>query len=113
MNYRKIPVDQNVEVRDLVSYDTESGTWKRATNLNTLLGVVCGLPEEQNGELLAFARFSGELEARASQEIPVEGGSLAVEDGGVYVSTSEDQNGRFILPDLNTTPAGGFCVIKL
>ena len=110
----QILVSSDVNIYDLVQFDASQELWVNANKAGGLLGIVCGLPEDESVERVAFVRFSGQVQARATREINAQGGALAVENGGVYVASDpESSSGRYILPSRQAVPVGALCPITL
>ena len=91
----KCSVESSLSVGDLVQYDTAQAKWVALTSSTAYpWGVLASAPvaDETEGSSLYLARiqFAGSCFAKASRNIPDEGGSLAVEAGGVYVDASGD-----------------------
>lgn len=91
----KCSVESTLIVGDLVQYDSASSKWIALTSSSASpWGVVVSTPiaDETEGSSLYLARvqFAGACLVKASRDIPDEGGSLAVESGGVYVDASGD-----------------------
>ena len=91
----KCSVSSTLNIGDLVQYDSASSTWVALTSSSASpWGVVISTPtaDETEGSSLFLARvqFAGACLAKASRDVPDEGGSLAVESGGVYVDASGD-----------------------
>lgn len=88
-----VKVPQNISVGDAVTYDSTSQTFTQATATSTLMGVVVeSASQDEDGHYYAPVTFAGIAWARASRDIPNEGGVLNVESGGVYVDSSSSSN---------------------
>ena len=95
MMFIKCSVASTLNIGDIVQYDSASSTWVALTSPSANpWGVVVSAPvsDETEGSSLYLARvqFAGACLAKASRDIPNDGGSLAVESGGVYVDASGD-----------------------
>ena len=91
----KCSVEQSLSVGDLVQYDTAQDKWLALTSSAAMpWGVVVSTPtaDETEGSSLYLARvqFAGSCLAKASRDVPTQGGCLSVEVGGVYVDADGD-----------------------
>ena len=73
---------------EALSFNSELQIWERASNNNQPLCIARKNAEARNDKFAVEAVFSGAVFARASRSIPIEGGALQVENGGVYVDNS-------------------------
>ena len=85
----QVRVNQNVNVGDVVGFNSESNQFEVTSSSNQLVGVV-----SENAFLsddtfyYANVTFAGICWARASRDIADEGGLIAVENGGVYIDNN-------------------------
>lgn len=91
----KCSVEQSLSNGDLVQYDTTQEKWVALTSSEAMpWGIVVSTPtaDETEGSSLCLARvqFAGSCLAKASRDIPAQGGCLSVEVGGVYVNSEGD-----------------------
>jgi hypothetical protein len=91
----KCSVEQSLSVGDVVQYDTVQEKWLALTSSTAMpWGVVVSTPtaDETEGSSLYLARvqFAGSCLAKASRDVPAQGGCLSVEVGGVYVNLEGD-----------------------
>ena len=82
----KVRVNSSLKIGDVVSFDTTSQLWTTASDLSALVGILRTAPAQAEGDDFFTAEivFSGLAYAKASRDIPAEGGMMAVESGGVY-----------------------------
>lgn len=88
-----VKVNSSVIVGECVAWDDSQ--YSHASSLATPLGVVIEAPtiDDDTQEYYAPVQFAGISWAKASRDIPDEGGELMVESGGVYVDNSADGAG--------------------
>ena len=113
MKYVLLKVHPEVSHGDIVIYDPSASMWVKSNSAEGLLGVISGAVSEEDGEFTAYVRFKGEVEVVAGQQIPAEGGALAVSDGKAFVNGSVSSLNRYILPNETAVGSGAFCVIGL
>ena len=88
-----VKVPQNISVGDVVSYESITQLFLQASSTAALMGVVVeSASQDDDGYYYAPVTFAGITWARASRDIPDEGGVLNVESGGVYVDSSSSSN---------------------
>jgi|GEM_PF-3367959 len=102
-----VKVEQNLKAGDVVAFDPSTQTFNLSSSLATPLGVLSEDAQEAQefdvetqsyiglGYYVAPVSFAGIGLAKASRDIPVEGGELMVENGMVYVDN--DANGAGII----------------
>jgi hypothetical protein len=102
-----VKVEQNLKAGDVVSFDQEKNTFNLSNSLATPLGVLSEDPQkahifnletqqiEEQDYYVAPVSFAGIAFAKASRDIPDEGGELMVENGMVYVDN--EANGAGII----------------
>lgn len=103
----KVKTNNSVVIGDVLSYDSASQTWIPATSLNTPLGVARtnAKPYGDAGtEYVVEMVLQGQVLAKASRDIPDQGGELNVENGAVFVDNTADHCG-IIAPNLIEQPA--------
>lgn len=86
----KVSVQSGLTLGDLVEWSSANSMWVPLTSSSVAhWGVVASEPVADQSEgsslILAQVSFAGNALAKASREIPIEGGLLAIEVGGVYV----------------------------
>ena len=91
--FLKVYCPQNIVVGDVLHFNSTSQKWERATGISHPLCVARSNAEVRNEGYCVEAVFSGSVMAKASRAIPVEGGELQVENGGVYVDNDADGQG--------------------
>ena len=93
-----VKVNSSVIVGECVAWD--GSQYSHASSLATPLGVVIEAPtlDDDTSEYYAPVQFAGIAWAKASRDIPNEGGELMVESGGVYVDNNA--NGAGIIAPL-------------
>lgn len=90
----KINLNENLPVGTVVQFDDTLSAWVSAPNIGTrMIGVLIEVAQQQDGEWIAPACFSGICEARADRTIPASGGSLHVLNGRIYVDETQDSCG--------------------
>ena len=92
----KVKINPSLSAGDVVSFDTATQLWTSASNLSVLVGILRTAPIQAEGDDFSTAEvvFSGIIYARASRDIPAEGGMMTVEAGGIYVGTVSDAKSR-------------------
>lgn len=90
----QVRVNQNVNIGDVVSYNSESSQFEQTTNSSQIVGVVSesAFLSEDNF-YYANVIFAGICFAKASRDIADEGGKIGVESGGIYVDNNSDNLG--------------------
>ena len=109
----KFPCGAEVEIYDIVSYNTASTLYEKAGDSTAYLGVVTDIIEGE--ERLAIIAFNGSHQARTSREVSLHGGAFSVENGRVYLDSTHGSHYRYILPvhptdervEGGVIPAGG------
>ena len=84
--YTRLKVSESLQVGAVVSFNTTSQGWVDAADISALVGIVKTAPSQVEGDDFWTAEiiFSGLAYAKASRDIPAEGGMMAIESGGVY-----------------------------
>lgn len=80
--FTTLKLSSSLPLGSVVSFN--GSAWAPAQDASQLIGVT-GEAFEQDGSWYAPITFAGECFARASRAIALEGGGLAVENGGAYV----------------------------
>ena len=116
--FTRLKVNESLQVGTAVSFDTTSQSWILATDISALVGIVTTAPSQAEGDDFFTSEiiFSGLAYAKASRDIPAEGGMMAVEAGGVYVGNVSDACGVVApIPFDVTTPrlAGELVMVHL
>ena len=103
--YTRLKVSENLQVGTVVSFNTTSQGWVDATDISALVGIVKTAPSQAEGDDFWTAEivFSGLAYAKASRDIPAEGGMMAVESGGVYAGAVSSDCGVVAPSPYNAT----------
>ena len=91
MSWIKIKCDSNIIKGDVLSYDSSSNLYIRASNMNTPIYVAMNNAFEDSetaGVYYVKAKAQGQVEAKASRNIVEQGGFMSVENGAVYVDNT-------------------------
>lgn len=100
-----VKVEENLKSGDVVAFDQTTQTFNLSSSLATPLGVLSEDAQEAQefdvetqtyvglGYYIAPVSFAGIGFAKASRDIPSEGGELMVENGMVYVDNNADGAG--------------------
>tara|TARA_B100001059_G_scaffold65676_1_gene62027 strand:+ start:432 stop:794 length:363 start_codon:yes stop_codon:yes gene_type:complete len=104
----KVYCNENVLKGDIVSYNEETSLWEKASSMSTPVGVakedaVTRIDLNNNERWCCKMVVSGDCYARASRDIPDQGGELKIENGGAYVDNSSDSCG-IIYPNFIDKP---------
>ena len=94
--YLKVYCSSDIQEGDVLHYNSTSQIWERATGIDHPLCVAnqdAVLRNEESNQYAVKAVFAGAVLAKASRSIPVQGGELQVENGGVYVDNSANGQG--------------------
>jgi hypothetical protein len=81
---------------DVLSFNSSSQLWELASSFNTPLGVAnqnAFVDQDDTSRYLVSMSIEGHVLAKASRDIPNEGGELNVENGGVYVDNNANHTG--------------------
>jgi len=105
--FLKVYCSSDIVKGDVLHYNSNSQLWERATGIDHPLCVAdqdASLRSENPDRYAVRAIFAGAAQAKASRSIPVQGGELQVESGGVYVDNTANSQG-IICPQIidNTT----------
>jgi len=98
----KVPTNSDIITGDVLSFDTSAQRWIKATTLVSPLGVArkdATLKVDSSTEYIVEMVMQGQVLAKASRDIPNEGGELNVENGAVYVDNDADHEG-VIVPNI-------------
>lgn len=91
-----VTVESSVTIGTVVKWSSTNSRWESAASVtDELIGVVKSSPDSNN---LAQVQFAGVSWAKASRDIPNEGGYLNIENGKVY-ATSSSTNYGLIAPN--------------
>lgn len=94
MSWIKLKSASDIKKGDVLTYDSASSTYIRATNMNTPLYVAMNDSEQaEDSFYYVKGKIQGQIEAKASRDIPEEGGFIAVENGAIYVDNNMDSCG--------------------
>lgn len=101
----KVKVNSSLNIGDVVSFDSASQSWVAASDLSVLVGILRTAPAQAEGDDFWTAEvvFSGVVYAKASRDIPADGGMMSVESGGVYVGTVSESCGAVAPVPYNVT----------
>ena len=91
----KVKTNQDIVKGDVLSFDSTSQKWTKASSLATPLGAArddARLSEDQTYYYVSMQQ-SGQIEVKSSRLIPDEGGGLNVENGAVFVDNSSNHPG--------------------
>ena len=91
MSWIKIKCNSNIAQGDVLSYDTSSTLYIRASNMNTPLYIAMNDATEDAdnpGTYYVKGKAQGQIEAKASRDIVEQGGCRSVENGAVYVDNT-------------------------
>jgi len=101
----KVKTNSSLNIGDVVSFDASSQLWTAAIDLSELVGILRTAPAQAEGEMFSTAEvvFSGLAYAKASRDIPADGGMMSIESGGVYVGTVSDACGAVAPSPYNAT----------
>lgn len=116
--YVRLKINSSLQIGDVVSFDSTSQSWTLAQNLSKLVGVINSQPTQYEGDDFHTAEivFSGTVQAKASRDVAVEGGLMAVENGGVYVSATDSHCGSIapqLYSDSSVRAAGSLVMVHL
>lgn len=103
--FLKVYCSQNIVKGDVLHYNPSSSLWELAQGIDHPLCVARTNAIVRNGGYSVEAIFSGSILAKASREIPAQGGELQVENGAVFVDNNANGSG-IICPQFidNTDP---------
>ena len=94
--YLKVYCSSDIQQGDVLHYNSTSQIWELATTIDHPVCVAnenAVLRNEDTNQYAVKAVFAGAVLAKASRSIPVQGGELQVENGGVYVDNSANGQG--------------------
>ena len=116
--YVRLKIGSSFQVGNVVSFDSSSQSWALAQDLSKLVGVINSQPIQYDADDFHTAEivFSGTVEAKASRDVSNEGGLMAIENGGVYVSATDPHCGAIAPQPYNaSTPrvAGSLVLVHL
>ena len=103
----KVKGSQDIEKGDVLSYDSSQQLWNKSSSLASPLGVArkdAFLKPEIDDVYIVEIQLQGQAEAKASRDIPDEGGELNVENGMVYVDNNANHDG-IICPNFLDQPS--------
>jgi len=98
----RVLTNSDVLTGDVLSFDSASQKWIKASTLVSPLGVArtdAYLKTNSTTEYVVEMVMQGQVLAKASRDIPNEGGELNVENGAVYVDNAADHEG-IIVPNV-------------
>jgi len=119
MSWIKVKCNNDIVQGDVLSYDTSSTLYIRASNMNTPLYVAMNDAQEDVDNLGTYyvkGKAQGQVEAKASRSVVDEGGFMAVENGAVYVDNNNTYSPGIIWQNfVGATPrvAGDLVTITL
>ena len=89
--YLLVKCSENILTGDVLHFNTQSQIWEKTSTMDS---PICVAEKDaqawSEGGFFVKAIFAGQVLARASRDIPNQGGELQVENGGVYVDNSAD-----------------------
>tara|TARA_B100001063_G_C16730236_1_gene538869 strand:+ start:1050 stop:1403 length:354 start_codon:yes stop_codon:yes gene_type:complete len=89
--YLLVKCNENVLAGDVLYFNTQEQIWEKTSTMGS---PICVAEKDaqawSEGGFFVKAIFAGQVLARASRDIPQQGGELQVENGGVYVDNSAD-----------------------
>lgn len=91
--FLKVYCQSDIVVGDVLHYSTTLNLWEKATTIDHPVCVARSNAITRNEGYAVEAIFSGPCLAKASRTIPVQGGELQVENGGVYVDNTANGQG--------------------
>ena len=103
----RILTNSDILAGDVLSFDSVSQKWIKASSLVSPLGVArtnAVLKTNSTTEYVVEMVMQGQVLAKASRDIPNEGGELNVENGAVYVDNSADHEGIIVPNTLDSSP---------
>lgn len=103
--FLKVYCSSNIVRGDVLSYNTSTQLWERATGITHPLCVARSNAISRGSGFAVEAVFSGTCEAKASRTIPAEGGELQVENGSVYVDNNANGCGIICPQFIDNTEA--------
>ena len=86
--FRTVKCLSSIKKGDVLTFNTISKVWELATNLSASIGVASEdafMDQDDNSRYLVAMSVDGPVSAKASRDIPNQGGRLNVENGAVYV----------------------------
>ena len=92
----RVLTNSDIIAGDVLSFDTSTQRWIKATSLVSPLGVARTNAELKTGSSTEYVTelvMQGQVLAKASRDVPDQGGELNVEDGAVYVDNNADHEG--------------------
>jgi len=98
----KVITNNDIVRGDVLSFDTSTQKWIKASTLVSPLGVArtdATLKISSTTDYVVEMVMQGQALAKASRDIPNEGGELNVENGAVYVDNDADHEG-IIVPNV-------------
>ena len=103
----RVLTSSDIATGDVLSFDSSSQKWIKATTLVSPLGVArtdARLKTNSSTEYIVEMVMQGQVLAKASRDIPNEGGELNVENGAVYVDNAADHEGIIVPNVLDASP---------
>tara|TARA_R100000951_G_scaffold33449_1_gene28351 strand:- start:1197 stop:1550 length:354 start_codon:yes stop_codon:yes gene_type:complete len=90
-----VKTNQDIKKGDVLSFDSTSQKWLKASSLTSPLGVAKDNAKLSENESYYFVemQMQGQIEAIASRDLPDEGGELNVENGAVFVDNDANHEG--------------------
>jgi len=115
--YVNCPIQENnLSIGTIVTYDSNSGYWISAVNMNSVVGCITReAHQDENGAWWVQVTFTGECHALAAQSIPREGGFMMVSNGRVYANPTESGCGIIspAIPQQLERPEGALVMVSL
>ena len=88
--------ESNINQGDVLSYNQNKNLWDLASTLVSPLGVAKNdayLKQETTDVYIVEMQMQGQVLAKASRDIPQQGGDMNVENGAVYVDNNANHCG--------------------
>jgi len=106
MYWCNVKCDSTVKAGDVLTFDSSSQLWVKASSLATPLGVSREDAVQREGQDYYFTPMvqQGACTAKASRDILNEGGELNVENGAVYVDNTTDGCGIIVPNNIDYPP---------
>jgi hypothetical protein len=102
----RVLTNSDILAGDVLSFDSASQKWIKATTLVSPLGVArndATLKADSTTEYVTELVMQGQVLAKASRDVPGEGGELNVENGAVYVDNTSDHQGIIVPNTLDSS----------
>jgi len=91
--FLKVYCQSDIVVGDVLHFNSSSQLWEKATTIDHPVCVARTNAVIRDEGFAVEGVFSGACFAKASRLIPIQGGELQVENGGVYVDNTANGQG--------------------